>query len=59
MSVSIKNNLKKGTYKYILITDDNEQSDYLKEVIETYKLNVVTIKTMSILSDEERKSNEN
>lgn len=59
MSVSIKNNLKKGTYKYILITDDTEQSDYLKEVIETYKLNVVTIRTMSILSDEERKSNEN
>lgn len=59
MSVTLKNNLKKGTYKYILITDNIEQSSYLKEIIEANELNVITIRTMAILTDEERKSNDN
>lgn len=59
MSVSLKNNLRKGTYKYILITDDTEQSDYLKEIIKANKLNVITVRTMNVLTDEERKNNDN
>ena len=59
MNSLLKNQLKNGKYKYIMITDTDVQSEYLKEIIKNYKLEVITVETMNVLTDDERKLNEN
>ena len=59
MNSLLKNQLKNGKYKYIMITDTDIQSEYLKEIIKNYKLEVITVETMNVLTDDERKLNEN
>lgn len=59
MTSSLKNNLKNGKYKYIMITDTTEQTEYLKQIIENNKLEVITVKTLNVISDDDRKLNEN
>lgn len=59
MNSILKNKLKNGKYKYIMITDTDTQSEYLKEIINNYKLSVITIETMHVLEEDERKTNEN
>lgn len=59
MTSSLKNQLKSKTYKYILITDKDSQSDYLKQVIDDNKLEVITVNSMHVMTDNDRKINEN
>ena len=59
MTSSLSNQLNSKKFKYILITDNDEQSDYLKEIIENNKLQVITINSLHVMTDNDRKTNEN
>lgn len=59
MNSILKNQLKNGKYKYILMLDSDEQSEFLKQIVANYKLEVIQVDTMDVLSDQERKLNEN
>lgn len=59
MTSSLKNQLKNKTFKYILITDKESQSEYLKQIIEDNKLEVIIINSMHVMTDNDRKTNEN
>jgi len=53
----LKNNFKNGVYKYIFI-EDNKTNDTIKELVDEYNAETISVNTMTVLSDEEVKNNE-
>lgn len=52
-------NLKNGTYKYILVRDDQEISKEIKNYIKKYKTEIVKVEMMNVLDEKQRKENDN
>ena len=54
---NLKNNFKNGTYQYILVGDNEENSELIEELIAN-NAKVLIFKTMLNLTDEQRENNE-
>ena len=55
---NIKNNFKSGNYTTIFIKDTEKKSDLINTLEKEYNAKVVSINTMTTLSDEDKKNNE-
>ncbi len=55
---TIQKNFQNGTYKYILIRDDQDKSEVVKNLIENYKAQSVEMKMMKTIKEEDRKASE-
>ena len=53
----LKNNFKNETYKYIFI-EDNKTNETIKTLVDDYGAETISVNTMTVLSDEEVKNNE-
>ena len=54
----LKGKIKNGEYEYIFIEDD-KKNDTINSLVSDYNLKLVSVNTMTVLSDEEVKNNEN
>ena len=54
----LKGKFKNGTYKYIFI-EDNKTNDTIKALVKDYEAKTISVNTMTVLTDEEVKNNEN
>ena len=55
---TIQKNFQNGTYKYILIRDDQEKSEVVKNLTENYKAQSIEMKMMKTIKEEDRKASE-
>lgn len=55
---TIQKNFQNGTYKYILIRDDQDKSEVVKNLTENYKAQSVEMKMMKTIKEEDRKASE-
>ena len=53
----LKNNFKNGVYEYIFI-EDNKTNDTINSLVKDYNAKTLSVNTMTVLSDEEVKNNE-
>ena len=53
----LKSKFKNGTYEYILI-EDNKTNDTIKNLVDEYGAKTLSVNTMTVLTDEEVKNNE-
>ena len=53
----LKNNFKNGVYEYIFI-EDNKTNDTINSLVKDYGAKTISVNTMTVLSDEEVKNNE-
>lgn len=53
----LKGNFKSGTYEYIFIEDD-KINDTIKNLVDEYGAKTISVNTMTVLTDEEVKNNE-
>ena len=56
---SIVNKFKNKTYKYILVKDEKNVSDSVKDLVANYGVELIEINTISTLTDEERANGDN
>lgn len=56
---NVKNKFKDNTYKYILVSDEKQVPDYIKDLADNYGTKIITINVMNTLTDSERKANDN
>ena len=55
---TIQKNFQNGTYKYILIRDDQEKSEVVKNLTENYKAQSIEMKMIKTIKEEDRKASE-
>lgn len=55
---AIKSNFKNSKYSSILMFENEEQSDLIKSLVESYKANVVTVDSMYALDEDDKYNNE-
>lgn len=56
---NVKNKFKDSTYKYILVSDEKQIPDYIKDIVDNYGTKIITVNVMNTLTDSERKANDN
>jgi ABC-type Zn uptake system ZnuABC Zn-binding protein ZnuA len=56
---NIKNNFKNGTYTTILMKDTDTKTDLITELENNYNAKIVSVNTMTTLSEESQNNNEN
>ena len=56
---NVKNKFKEGNYKYILVSDEKQVPDYIKDIVDNYGTKIITVNVMNTLTDAERKANDN
>ena len=59
ITTAIKNNFKNNTYKYVFVDDKDHVADSIKDLVDNYDVQLVEIKTMTTLTDDERNNNDN
>lgn len=59
ITTAIKNNFKNNTYKYVFVEDKDHVADSIKDLVDNYDVQLVEIKTMTTLTDDERNNNDN
>lgn len=55
---NLKNNFKNGTYSYILMKDTDNKTDLINELESNYNAKIITVNTMTTLSEENIKNKE-
>lgn len=56
---NLKNNFKNEKYKYILMPNNTEKNDFINDLINNYKAQVIYVNPMTILSKDDEVKNEN
>lgn len=56
---NVKSKFKDGTYKYILVSDEQPVPDYIKDIVDNYNTKLITVNVMTTLTDAERQANDN
>lgn len=56
---NLKNNFKNEKYKYILMPNNTEKNDFINDLINNYKAQVIYVNSMTILSKDDQEKNEN
>lgn len=56
---SIKNKFKNKEYTHILVKDDEEVKDAIRDLVDNYDATLVKVDTMETLTDDQRKNNDN
>lgn len=59
VTTSIKNKFKDKGYNKILISDEEETPDYIKDIVDNYEASLIKINVITTLTDSERESNDN